>query len=92
MGGLGPVFVPLWAVLAALGVYVGGLGPLSGPVCAVLGCSWGLCGRSWAALGIFVGGVGPLLGLLFAVLGRLGPKSGPAPSGKTILGRKVALP
>ena len=29
-----------------------------GPMLAVLGCSWGLCWRSWAALGAYVGGPG----------------------------------
>ena len=63
------------------------------PVWVVLGRSCGLCWRSWAALGAYVGGLGPLLGPLLAVLGRLGPKSGPGPSGKAIWqagrGRKV---
>ena len=36
----------------------------------VLGCSYGLCWRSWAALGVYVGGFGPLLGPKLAVLGR----------------------
>ena len=74
------------------------------PAWVVLGRSWDLCMRSWAALGAYVGGPGPswaevggpepLLGPMLAVLGRLGPKSGPGPSGKAIwredLGRKVA--
>ena len=93
-GGLGSLLGPLWAVLdsswglcgrswVALGASAGDLGPLLG-----------LCRRSWAALGAFVGDLGPLLGPLLAVVGRLGPKSGPNPSGKAIwqadLGREVA--
>ena len=45
----------------------------------VLGCSWGLCWRSWAALGAyvrdlgaFVGGLVRLLGLMLVVLAALG--------------------
>ena len=71
-------------VLAALGAFVGGRVPLLEPMLAVLALSWDICGRSWAALGAYVGGLGPLLGHLLAVLGRLGPKSGPGPSGKAI--------
>ena len=93
-GGLGSLLGPLWAVLdsswglcgrswVALGASAGDLGPLLG-----------LCRRSWAALGAFVGDLGPLLGPLLAVVSRLGPKSGPNPSGKAIwqadLGGKVA--
>ena len=44
--------------------------------------SWAPCWRSWAALGASVGGPGALLEPLLAVLGRLGPKSGPNPSGR----------
>ena len=84
VGGLVPLLEPMLAVLAhswdlcgrswaALGACVGGLGR-----------SRGLCWRSCAALGAYVGGLGPLLGPLLAVLGRLGPKSGPGPSGKAI--------
>ena len=53
-------------------------------VWVVLGRSCSLCWKSWAALGAYVGGLGPLLGPLLAVPGRLGPKSGPGPSGKAI--------
>ena len=68
---------------------------------AVLGRSWGLCWRSWAALGAYVDGLGPLSGPKLAVLGEKwlkpergrdlasgsGPRSGPNPSGKAVLGR-----
>ena len=109
VGGLGLLLGPAWAVLAALGAFVGGLVPLLAhswdlrrrswaalEACVGgLGRSRGLCWRSCAALGAYVGGLGPLLGPLLAVLGRLGPKSGPGPSGKAIwqadLARKVAL-
>ena len=92
--GLGSLLGPLWAVLdsswglcgrswVALGASAGDLGPLLG-----------LCWRSWAAPWAFVGDLGPLLGPLLAVMGRLGPKSGPNPSGKAIwqadLDREVA--
>ena len=40
VGGLGLLLVPMLAVLGRLG-----------PKLAVLGCSWGLCWRSWAVLG-----------------------------------------
>ena len=35
-----------------------------------MGCSWGLCGRSWLALGAYVGGPGLLLGPRWEVLAR----------------------
>ena len=64
---------------------VGSLGPLLGPMLAVLGCSWGLCWRSWAALGAYVGCLGPSWAEKWPWLEReglrergLGPKSGPS--------------
>ena len=98
VGGLGLLLGPAWAVVAALGAFVGGLLPLLAHSwdlrrrsCAALGAyvgglgrSRGLCWRSCAALGAYVGGLGPLLGPLLAVLGRLGPKSGSGPREKAI--------
>ena len=89
MGGLGLLLGPAWAVLAALGAFVGGLVPLLahswdlcrrcwaalGACVGGLGSSRALCWRSCAALGAYVGGLGSLLGPLLAVLGRLGPKN-----------------
>ena len=62
VGGLGPLFGPMLAVLgrswglcwrswAALKAYVGGLGSRSGPMWAVLGTDQGLSWRSWPVLG-----------------------------------------
>ena len=45
---------------------------VDGPLGVDLGCSKGLCGRSWAAPRAAVGGPGPFSGPLWAVLGRLG--------------------
>ena len=89
MGGLGLLLGPAWAVVAALGAFVGGLVPLlahSWDLCrrswaaleacvGGLGRSRGLCWRSCAALGAYVGGLGPLLGPLLAVLGCFGPQT-----------------
>ena len=51
VGDLGLLLRPAWAVLAALGAFVGGLVPLLEPMLVVLGRPWGLCWRSGAALG-----------------------------------------
>ena len=58
----------------ALGAYVGGLGPLLGPMLAVLGCSSGLCRRSWEQIRAHVGGLGSGSGPKLAVLACLGAK------------------
>ena len=58
------------------------------PMLTVLGCSWGVCWRSWAALGPYVGDLGPLLGPLLAIVGR---SWGLCWRSWARLGRKVAL-
>ena len=93
-GGLGSLLGPLWAVLDSSWGLCGRSWVALGASAGDLGRLLGLCRRSWAALGAFVGDLGPLLGPFLAVVGRLGPKSGPNPSGKAIwqadLGREVA--
>ena len=98
---------PLWCSWVAFGASVGGLetvlgfrtgygpGVPLGPLLAFLGCSSGLCSRSWAVLGAllavpgrlvptlrcYVVGLGPLLGPMLAVLAALGASvGGPGPS------------
>ena len=73
VGGLAPLLALCGRPWAALGAAVYDLGPLLWPMLAVLGRSWDICWPSWA-----------VLGLLPPVLGRLGPKSGPNPSGSRI--------
>ena len=65
VGGLGLLLGPAWAVLAALGAFVGGLVPL-------LAHSWDLCRRCWAALGACVGGLGSSRALCWRSCAALG--------------------
>ena len=64
------VDVPVWVILGRSDFSVGGLGPFLVPILVVLGCSLGLCWRSWGPLGAYVGGHGALLGHMLAILGR----------------------
>ena len=66
------VDVPVWVILGRSDFSVGGLGPFLVPILVVLGCSLGLCWRSWGPLGAYVGGHGALLEPMLAVLGPLG--------------------
>ena len=75
-------------------VLISRAGARSAALWAVLNRSWSICWRSWAALGTYVGGLGTSWGLSgrswaeVVGLGRgSGPKSGPNPSGKAVLGR-----
>ena len=82
----------MWEVLGCLGASVDNLGPLSRPMLAVLGCSWGLCWRSWAALGAYVGGLGLLLGLCGPSGSLLGPILGILGRSWDLLGAYVGGP
>ena len=64
------VDVLVWVILGRSDFSVGGLGPFLVPILVVLGCSLGLCWRSWGPLGPYVGGHGALLGHMLAILGR----------------------
>ena len=72
------------------GAYVGGLGPLLGPMLAVLGCSQGLCRRSWERIRAHVGGLGSGSGPKLTVLACLGAKAVGLHDPSQRSGRKVA--
>ena len=94
VGGPGPLSAPLWVVLGRSQGLCGRCWAVWGPLLVVLG-------RLGSALGCYVGDLGPLLGPMLAVLGEKwlkpkrgrdlasgsGPRSGPNPSGKAVLGR-----